>query len=89
MVFTVHDAKRYTASLIASLKEGLGREFTASELESRTKVPKKFVRRALTKDAENEARSPIDGVTLVPRDGRWYYSWTGLAAGPAPPEKSK
>jgi hypothetical protein len=61
------------------------REFTASELEGRTAVPRKFVRRALTKDPEQVARSPMPGVTMVLRDRLWRYSWTGIAEAETPP----
>ncbi len=70
------DADR-TPSLIASLRKEPGREFTASELQNRTQVPKKFVRRALTVDAPREARVPIEGVTMAKRGGLWRFAWSG------------
>lgn len=65
----------HTPILIAALQESPGREFTASELEGRTRVPRKFVRRALTVDAEKVAQVPLDGVVVIKRDGLWRFSW--------------
>ncbi len=74
-----------TPTLIASLQKEPGREFRASDLQKRTTVPKKYVRRALTVDAEKEAKIPTDGVTMVKRGGLWWFSWSGARA-PQPPE---
>ena len=73
-----YDGSR-TPTLIASLKEDPGEEFTASGREERTGVPRKYVRRALTTDAERQARTPMPGVTMVNKRGLWHYSWTGRA----------
>lgn len=74
----------YTPHLIAALQRNSGEEFTASELKKRTTVPKKYVRRALTVDAEKVAEIPRDGVTMVQKGGLWRYSWTGRAIDPTP-----
>ncbi len=74
----------HTESLIASLQKDPGREFTASELKHRTTVPKKFVRRALTVDAAKEAKTPMEGVTMVQKGGLWRYSCTGRAGDRTP-----
>jgi hypothetical protein len=71
-----YDAVR-TPILIAALRREAGREFTASELKHRTGVAKKFVRRALTVDAENTAEVPMDGVMMTKKDGLWRFSWSG------------
>ena len=69
-----HHAER-TPILLAALQKEPGREFTASELKERTRVPKKFVRRALTVDDEKVARIPTDGVEMSKskRDGLWRF----------------
>jgi len=76
-----HHTER-TPILLAALRNELGREFTASELKERTGVPKKFVRRALTVDAESEARIPMDGVEMWQdkKDGLWRFR----ASSPSP-----
>jgi hypothetical protein len=69
-----HHAER-TPVLVGALRSEPGREFTASELKERTGVPKKFVRRALTVDAEAEATVPADGVEMRrdKKDGLWRF----------------
>ena len=69
-----HHAER-TPILLAALQKESGRKFTASELKKQTGVPKKFVRRALTVDAEREARVPMDGVEMCrgKKDGLWRF----------------
>jgi len=62
-----------TPILLAALQKEPKREFTASELKERTGVPKKFVRRALTVDAENVAQIPMDGVKMRKKDGLWRF----------------
>ncbi len=85
-----YDAAR-TPSLIACLQKEPGREFLASRLQDRTTVPKKFVRRALTLDREQDARIPMAGVTMVQKGGLWHYSWTGAQrqANPAPQSQTE
>jgi len=78
-----YDAVR-TRSLIDCLKKEPGREFRASELQDRTTVPKKYVGRALTVDAEKEAKTGTAGVTVQKKGGLWHYSWTGPTADPTP-----
>jgi hypothetical protein len=75
-----------TPILVAALRKEPGREFTASELEARTSIPERFVRRALTVDAERTAEVPMDGVTMAKRDGLWRFSWGGGAEVPSSKE---
>jgi hypothetical protein len=77
-----YDPKR-TPSLVAWLEKEPWLEFTAAKLGDRTRanVPKKFVRRALTVDAEKQKggpKVPMPGVKMVKKDGLWRFSWTGV-----------
>jgi hypothetical protein len=65
---------KHTDSLVASLQKDPDKEFTASQLKDRTAVPKKYVRRALTVDAEKEAKTGTAGVTVQKKGGLWRYS---------------
>ena len=50
---------KYTESLRIYLQKHLGHKFTASDLKEGTGIPKKFVRRALTVDAEGKLQTPV------------------------------
>jgi hypothetical protein len=64
-----------TRRLLAALHKEPRLAFTASQLKERTSIPKKFVRRALTIDAENVAEVAMEGVKMWrdARDGLWRF----------------
>ena len=66
---------RHTPLLLAALHGQPDREFTAAELKKLTGVPKMFVRRALTVDAEGIAATPMEGVAMRrgETDGLWRF----------------
>lgn len=69
-----------TPILLDALRKEPEAEFTASQLKDRTRVPKKFVRRALTVDGESVAEAPMDGVEMrkSKEDGLWRFRVTRL-----------
>lgn len=68
---------KYTESLRTYLQKRLGDKFTASDLKEGTGIPKKFVRRALTVDAEPVAEVPMPDVGMEWKKDRWYFWWKG------------
>jgi hypothetical protein len=68
---------RNTESLRTYLQKHPEHKFTASDLKEGTGIPKKFVRRALTVDAEGVAEDPMPDVGMERKKGRWYFWWNG------------
>jgi hypothetical protein len=65
----------FTPVLMTCLQAHPGQKFTASDLKEVTRIPKKFVRRALTDDPEHVAEHPMPGVKMEWKIDRWYYWW--------------